>query len=252
MINRLAVATLLATLPTAALAQRAAPSSAVCDGSEIGRAERTRGIGRALFAATAAADLVAVLTIPHTPEGATKARSHFTFVAATLPVAVAGAFIAQRAHPGETFWQGVISRMKVGETRAADVRSCLHRPDASLSSTTGERWTYVTSRPALLEGTLRSLHLTFRDGVLTDVEQAELNHVAASGFARPAIGGPFAGHHGYCTPPIPVVADPFPTASDTSFAAAAAARAQADAEAASKNAAAAAAYAVCMASDSAQ
>jgi hypothetical protein len=255
MLKRLALVTLLAALPVVpavALAQAATPPSAVCDGSQVRHAENMRTLGRTLFTATAVADLAAVLTIPRSPDGATKAPSHFAFIAATAPVAFAGAIIAQRAHPGESFWQNVIARLEVGQTRTTDVQLCLHRPDVRSSSTTGERWTYVTTRPALLGGSFRSLRLTFRDSVLTNVDQTEVNRVAGAGAARDPFGGQPAHHHGYCMPPIPAVADPFPTPTDTTFAAAAMARAQADAEAASKNAAAASAYAICMASDSAR
>ncbi|MFL5560999.1 MAG: hypothetical protein ACJ79K_05955 [Gemmatimonadaceae bacterium] len=255
MLNRLALVTLLAalpTVPTIALAQGAAPPSAVCDGSQIRHAERMRNVGRTLFTATAVADLAAVLTIPRSPDGATKASSHFAFIGATAPVAFAGAIIAQRAHPGESFWQSVIARLKVGETSTTDVQLCLHRPDVRTSSTTGERWTYVTARPALFDGTLRSLRLTFRDSVLTNVEQTEVNRVADARGSHDSTNGQPARHRGYCMPPIPAVADPFPTPTDTTFAAAAMARAKADADAASKNAAAAATYAACMASDTAQ
>lgn len=253
MLKRLALAVLLTSLPTIARAQSAAPSAAVCDGSEITRAERSYHVGRGLFFGTAVADVVALLTIPRNPDGVTKARSHFGFVAATSPIALAGLVVARRSTPGESFWESVISRMKVGETRAADVRLCLHRPDASSSSTTEERWTYVTARPTgIFSDTYRTVRLTFRDSVLANVERTEVNHVADGRHGSSGIGGWPDRHHGYCTPPVPVVADAFPTPIDTTAAAAAMARAQADADAAMKNAQLQAAYAVCMASDSAQ
>lgn len=252
MLKRLLLVAVVASSPAMALAQGAAPSAPLCDGSVISRAEHTRNTGRALFAATAAADLAAVLTIPRNPAGANKAPSHFGFVAATLPIAIAGGVIAKRAHPGENFWQGVMQRLTVGKTSTADVRLCLHRPDALTTSTAKERWTYVISRPLVLDGTLRTLRLTFRDSVLADVERTEVKHYAAARAGHDSIAVPADRHHGFCSPVIPVAADPFPTPMDTSAAAAAMARAQADADAASKNAAAFAAYASCMASDSAQ
>jgi len=253
MLKRLGLAVVFVSLPTVARAQGAAPSAAVCDGSEISRAERGYHVGRSLAIGTAAADVVAILTIPRTPDGARKAGSHFGFIAATSPIAIAGLVVAMRATPGEPFWERVISRMKVGETKAADVRLCLHRPDASSSSTTEERWTYVTARPSGVFGdTYRTVRLTFRDSVLANVERTEVKHSADGRYGSGGIGGWPDRHHGYCAPPIPVVADAFPTPIDTSAGAAAMARAQADADAASKNAQAQAAYAACMASDSAQ
>ena len=245
MLTRLALAALLVPFPALTLAQ----SASVCDGSEIRRAERTRDLGATLMFGAAAADLAAILTIPHSPDGAKVASNHFVVIAATSPVLLGGFFIARQATPGESFWERVISRMKVGETRSADVRLCLHRPDISMSNTKEERWTYVTARPSGLDGTLRTVRLTFRDSVLADIERTEVNHVAE---AKHDTGAPFFRRRGYCAPPIPIVADPFPTPTDTTAAAAAMARAQADADAASKNAQNQAAYATCMASDTAQ
>jgi hypothetical protein len=252
MLKRLAFAVVLVSLPFTAFAQGAAPSTAVCDGSEINRAEHARDVGRILAYATAAADVAAIATIPRNPEGAKSAGAHFTFVAATLPVALAGYVIAMRAAPGESFWENVVARMKIGETRAADVQLCLHRPDVSSSSITEQRWTYVTARPSGLDRALRTLRLTFRDSVLANVERTEVNHYADASMITHGLDLRPGPRHGYCSPPVPVVADPFPTPIDTTAAAAAMARAQADADAAAKNAQLQAAYAACMASDSAQ
>jgi hypothetical protein len=253
MLTRLALATVVVSLPTLALAQSATSAAAVCDGSEIRHAERVRAVGRTLFGATALADLVAVLTIPHNPGGAKVAGSHFRVVGATAPIAIGGLFIAGRAAPGDGFWDRVISRMKVGETKSADVRLCLQRPLVKTSNGTEERWTYVMARPVgLIAPSLHSLRLTFRDSVLAEVLTTEVNRSAMTGGDLDSTGlRPFR-HHGFCAPPIPVVADAFPTPIDTSAAAAAMARAQADADAAMKNSAAAAAYAACMVSDSAR
>jgi hypothetical protein len=252
MLKRLVLAAVLATLPAVAVAQSAASSAPICDGSALRRAERARDVGRVLFIGTAAADLASMVTIPRNPGGVSQAPSHFRFVALTAPVALAGLVISQRAHPAESFWQGVIQRLTVGTTTTSDVRLCLHRPDVTSVSTTGQRWTYVIARPSTLGGSLRTLRLTFRDSVLADVERTEVKHVADARSPQDSIIGRLDRHHGFCAPPIPAVADPFPTPMDTTAAAAAMARAQADAEAASKNAAAFAAYASCMASDSAQ
>ena len=252
MLKRLALAALLASLPTLTLAQSATSSAPVCDGSEMRRAEHTRNIGRTLYIGTGVADLAAILTIPRNPGGVGTARSHFAFVAASLPVALGGAFIARQAYPGESFWQRVTTRLKVGETRAADVQLCLHRPLVSSTSTAQQQWTYLVARPSVLGGTLRTMRLTFRDSVLTNVERTEVAPSTVARIPSDSNGPRLDRHRGFCAPPIPVVAEVFPTPLDTSAAAAAMARAQADAEAASKNAAAAAAYAMCLASDSAR
>lgn len=242
----------LVALPTLARAQGTAPAAPLCDGSEIRHAERTRDIGNALLFSTAAVDLTALLTIPRNPDGARTAPSHFRLVAATLPIAITGFVVARHASPGESFWERVITRMKVGETRAADVQLCLHRPDASASNTRGERWTYVTARPGALGGTFRTVRLTFRDSILTDVERTAVRQSADGRHDDGTSGARLDRRHGFCAPPIPVVADAFPAATDTTFAARSMARAQADADAASKNAQLQSAYAMCVASDSAQ
>ena len=252
MLKRLALAALLASLPALAHAQSVSPSAAVCDGSEVRRAERLRQAGGALFYGTAVADLAAMLTIPRNPGGAELAPGRFRFVAATAPIALVGFLMESRAHPGEGFWERVIARARVGETRTADVRRCLHRPDIATSHASEERWTYVTARPTTLGGSLRTVEFVFRDSVLTDVRRTEVNRYAMAGSHHRAATQLPDRHHGFCSPPIPAIADPFPIPLDTSVAAAAMARAQADADAAAKNAAAAAAYAACMASDTAQ
>jgi hypothetical protein len=247
------LAAVLACLPTLAFAQGAAPNGPLCDGSEIRHAVQRRHAGQALVEATAVADLVAMLTIPRNPGGAEKARSHFAVVAATAPVALAGLFIAGRASPGEAFWERILARLKVGETTSSDVRLCLQRPEVKTSSGTEERWTYVTTRPSgLLASSMRSVQLTFRDSVLSAVLTKEVAHSAIAAARIDSADHLLDRHHGFCAPPIPAVADAFPTPADTTAAAAAMARAQADAEAASKTAAAFAAYASCMASDSAR
>lgn len=249
--RRLSLVAALLSLPTIALAQSSAPDAALCDGSEIRHAAQLRTVGHSLFAATALADLAAVLTIPRNPDGAKQAGSHFRVIAITAPVALTGLFIAGRASPGDGFWENVVARLKVGETKSADVRSCLQRPQVKTSNGSEERWTYLTSRPSVLDaGRVHSLRLTFRDSVLTEVLTKEVERPAMSDALLGSTGRRRDGHRGFCAPPIPVVADAFPVPSDTSAAAAAMARAQADADAASKNAAAAAAYATCMASDS--
>lgn len=253
MLSRLSIIAVLAFVPTIALAQDSAPNAAICDGSDIRHAAQMRTVGHSLFGATALADLAAVLTIPRTPDGAKQAGSHFRVVAITAPVALAGLFIAGRASPGDGFWENVVARLKVGETKSGDVRSCLQRPQAKMSNGREERWTYVTSRPSVLDAPrYHSLRLTFRDSILTEVLTEEVDHSAMSRTHLDSAGPRFERHRGFCAPPIPVVADAFPTPTDTTAAAAAIARAQADADAAMKNAAAAAAYASCMASDSAR
>jgi len=252
MLKRLVLAAVLAFLPTLGLAQATAPNASVCDGSEVRHTRQLRATGHALFSATALVDLAAVLTIPRNPGGAEKASSHFRVVAVTAPVALAGLFIAGRASPGEGFWQDVVARLKVGETKSADVRLCLQRPQVKTSNGSEERWTYVMTRPAVLDAPrYRSLRLTFRDSLLTEVLTKEVSASAKTRHPDSIGQGPDR-HHGFCAPPVTAIPDPFPTPTDTTFAAAAMARAQADAEAASKNAAAFAAYAACMASDTAR
>lgn len=253
MLKRLSVVAVLALLPTLAFAQGSLPDGALCDGSAMRHVAQQRTVGHALFGAGALAGLTSVLTIPRNPAGATKAGSHFRVLAVTAPVALTGLLIAGHASPGDGFWENVVAHLKVGETRSADVRSCLQRPQVKTSNGREERWTYVSFRPSVLDAPRsHSLRLTFRDSVLTEVLTKEVDPSGMSGAHLDSRGPRLDRHRGFCAPPIPVVADAFPTPTDTTAAAAAIARAQADADAAMKNAAAAAAYAACMASDSAQ
>ena len=255
MLTRLSLVAVFTLLPALSFAQSAEPNgvpgAALCDGSEIRHAERVRTVGHSLFGATALADLVAVLTIPHNPGGAEKAPAHFHFIALTAPIALAGVVVADRASPGESFWQRVVARLEVGRTTSDDVRSCLQRPQVRTSNGREERWTYVMFRPSVLDAArLHSLRLTFRDSVLAEVLAKEVDRSANAGARFDSTGVRLDRRRGFCAPPIAVAADPFPTPTDTTAAAAAMARAQADAAAASKNAATFAAYAACMASDS--
>jgi hypothetical protein len=250
MLTRLALAAALASIPLPSLAlAQSAPSSALCDGSEVHRAERIRGAGGAMFIGTAVVDVAAMLTIPRNPGGFGAARSHFRFVAATSPIALVGIVMARGVYPGEKFWERAIARMKVGETRSADVRVCLHRPDVATSHGHEQRWTYVTSRPTTLDGSLRVVRLVFRDSVLTDIERTEVNRYATAGWPHTSSDSRAPRRRAICIPAPTVFADPFPTPLDTSAASVAMARAQADADAAMKNAENAAAFAACLASD---
>ena len=75
MLKSIALAAMLTSAPALGLAQGVAPNALVCDGSEMRHAEHTRTVGRAMFASTAAARLVAILTIPRDPAGVATARS---------------------------------------------------------------------------------------------------------------------------------------------------------------------------------
>ena len=257
MLTRLSLVTVFALLPTFAFAQEAVPNGrpgpALCDGADIRRAGQLRAVGYSLFGATVLADLASVLTIPRTPDGAKEAGSHFKVIGMTAPVALVGLFIAGRASPGDRFWNNVIARLEVGETKSADVQSCLQRPQVKTSSGSEESWTYLTSHPSILGAHgYHSLRLTFRDSILAQVLTKEVERSVFSATRHDAEGLRLDRRRGFCAPPIPTVADPFPTPADTTAAAAAIARAQADADAATKNAAAFANYSSCMASDSAR
>ncbi|NUQ19583.1 MAG: hypothetical protein HOQ09_01350, partial [Gemmatimonadaceae bacterium] len=213
MLTRLTLAAALASLqlPTSLLAQRAAAatatqSSAVCDGSEIRRIERWRDVGGTLFVGTALVDLAAVLSVPRDPSGAQVMPRRVRFVLGTAPVALAGYLIAVNAYPHAGFWRRTLSRLKVGETTSADVRTCLHRPAVATTTGTDAWWTYLTSRPRPLGGgVLSAVRLSFHDGVLAEVRQTEVTHQAAGhGATTPATTEVAERHHELCIPPAPV------------------------------------------------
>lgn len=154
----------------------------ICDGSEMRRLERRRRFGGVLGLSTIGGALLALAVSPRStnPEGVPRAieKGHRAMIllAATLPIAVVGYHIYASSYPGEAFWQRTLARMKIGETRSGDVRTCLHAPAATSTSGTEEKWTYFTTRPDAWQsrGSLGTVSFTFKEGVLTEVRRSEV------------------------------------------------------------------------------
>jgi hypothetical protein len=207
MMRRLTLAALLSSLPTAVTTQAQSdtsllagrpPSGAaltlpsvaeghlapICDGSEMRRLERRRNVGGALALGTLAGNfLVGTLSLAlgsHNPEDAPRqidrGRRAMTLAIASLPITFLGYHIYQSSYPDEAFWRRTLARMKIGETRSVDVRTCLRAPSATSSSGAEEKLTYFTSRPAGWwdGGPIRTVSFTFKDSVLTEVRRSEV------------------------------------------------------------------------------
>jgi hypothetical protein len=205
--SRLMLAALLSSLPAALMAQAQRDASGVvrppsgaaltsalaaeghlapiCDGSEIRRLERRRNIGGVLVLGTLAADALVLWlsrgdpSPAEVPRNIDRDRRAMAIIIGSLPIALVGLHINQNSHPGETFWQQTLARMKVGETRSADVRACLRAPSATSSTGAEETWTYFTTRPDAWRygGSLRTVSFTFKDGVLAEVRRSEVNRL---------------------------------------------------------------------------
>jgi hypothetical protein len=145
-----------------------ARQAAVCDGSAIRGARHQAYFGLAMMGASLPVSLVGMYKTVHSPthpEGPVA-----TGVAMGAALAIGGYFVAATSRPGESFWDGVIARMKTGQTRSADVRTCLDRPSARVQSDSLDEWTYITSQGRWI----KSVKLTFRDSVLVGIKRAEV------------------------------------------------------------------------------
>jgi hypothetical protein len=147
-----------------------------------------------------AVDLLAFLAIAGSgsspdavPKAMDRGRRATTFAAASLPVLLVGLHLHESSYPDELFWQRTLARMKVSETTREEVRACLHAPSATSSSGAEETWTYFTTRPGAWRSgrSVRTVSLTFKDGVLAEVRRSEVN-------LRPGDAWPV-------TEPVPVV-----------------------------------------------
>jgi hypothetical protein len=200
MTTRLLLAALLTSLPAALAAQSASNASAgvvrlpgaldsvvaaasgklaaICDGSEMRRAQRLRWTGAALAGGSLVVSALATSAAFHNPPrdfegGKALGRRTMTIAVGSLPFALAGGYLYTRSYPGESFWQRTLARMKIGETRSAQVRACLREPWATSVTTTfgsgaQEEWTYAWKR----WGSLHSVRFTFKDSVLAEVRRS--------------------------------------------------------------------------------
>jgi len=144
-------------------------STDLCDGTEMRAAELRRPIGNVLIIGGAAIGLLGSAT-----NGGHTGRIVNSF-AIGAGLALAGGYLRWSAVPAEDFWQRIVGAARVGETREEDVRSCLHAPQAMVTSASAEEWTYFLRRPPLgNQGTYRAVSFSFRDSVLVDVRRTQV------------------------------------------------------------------------------
>ena len=152
---------------------RTARQAPICDGSAIRSAKHRAYLGLAMMGASIPVSLIGMYKTVHStnhPEGPVA-----TGLAAGTALVTTGFIVAGTANPRESFWEGMIARMKTGETRSADVRTCLDRPAARTSTDSLEEWTYITSHGSRI----KSVSLTFRDSVLVGIKRAEVTAALA-------------------------------------------------------------------------
>ena len=158
-------------------------SAAICDGSAITNGERRRMAGNVLLVGAAGVGFLGLASRQ------TVGTTVGTF-GVGVGLLVAGGFLHWSSHPGDAFWDEVVARAKPGETTTADVRTCLHSPDATSVGSREEEWTYFMRRPWLEAGrhTYRSVSFTFKADTLIDVRRRELR--APDEAPVPAVGVP--------------------------------------------------------------
>lgn len=142
----------------------------VCDGSEMAGVRSRRNLGTGLIIGGLAGALLA----PEFVKG-TDASTALNVISAGAIAAAVGVYLRYNSAPSDVFWQNSISQIKVGETRAEDVRQCFGSPGGTTSSGSDATWTYSTSKTGFLGmgGSARSLSVTMRDGLVTKVSKSE-------------------------------------------------------------------------------
>lgn len=141
----------------------------VCDGSAMTSAEHRRMAGNVFLVGAAGVGLWGLLGHE------SRATTIGTF-SVGLGFLATGAVLHWSSHPRDAFWNEIVARAKPGETTSADVRSCLHAPDATSVGSREEEWTYFMRRPwfEAANHTYRSVSFTFRADTLTNVRRMEL------------------------------------------------------------------------------
>jgi hypothetical protein len=151
------------------------------------RFERTQRIGRGVLGGVLLADLLWAASTVHSPSQVAAP------VGAGLGLFLVAAYLDLHSYPNESFWQRTLEQAKVGETRSADVRACLHEPWASSSSIAEQTLTYFTTHPnhPASSGRVRAVSFVFRDSVLRDVRRYEV-HLRETPERQLALPGPVA------------------------------------------------------------
>lgn len=146
---------------------RVTHAATICDGSEMQSVENRRSMGKVLFVGGLGAMLVAPATVGSSYSTATSLLS-IGAIASSL-----GAYMHYYSHPSEEFWQSTVSKLKVGETKSAQVEECLRKPSATSIAGSEATWTYYVASPGLLGlgGSSQSLDLTFQNGILASVRR---------------------------------------------------------------------------------
>jgi hypothetical protein len=147
--------------------------SAVCDGSEMAGVHTRRQLGTILFAG----GLATILLAPQFVHG-TDPNTATSVMSAGVIASGIGVYLRYNSNPSQEFWQGAISQIKVGETRAEDVRQCFGSPSGTTASGAEATWTYTMSKTGFLGlgGSSHSLNITLKDGLVSKVLKSDFGY----------------------------------------------------------------------------
>lgn len=156
---------------TAASRSDASRQAPACDGSEMRSFKIRQRVGEGIMLGSLVAGAVTGLSVH---SNASSGRSAAMGFAVGVPLFLIGGAVRELGYPSESFFERAIAGMKTGETRSADVRTCLSAPVATSSNGKVEEWTYFTSRPGFTRS-IKSVKFTFREGVLAEIQHAQLD-----------------------------------------------------------------------------
>jgi len=156
---------------TAVARDDASRQAAVCDGSEIRGFRLKRRVGDGIILSSFVLGVATGFSVKSKPSSG---RGAAMGLAVGVPLFLLGGAVRELGYPSESFYERAVARMRTGETRSTDVRTCLSAPIATSSNGVTEEWTYFTSRPGITRN-IKSLKFTFRDGVLAEIRHAQLD-----------------------------------------------------------------------------
>jgi hypothetical protein len=141
----------------------------VCDGTAAAQVDQKRSLGRALLWGGGAIDVVSPFLVSSQP----------TTVVPLVTAGTVGILVGlhmRQASLDQDFWNAALARVKVGETRITEVRDCFGRPNSTMTSGNEETWTYSSLKTGVGwfgGGSMSSVAVSFKDGMLTNVRRTE-------------------------------------------------------------------------------
>lgn len=164
---------------------RTSVAATACDRSGFDAIAQRQQVGRVLLYGGAITAGVGAIASWHT----STSTAPITLMVGGVGAALVGWYVTSSANSTDAMDKAVGS-LRVGETRVEDVRACLGNPTSqTVRNGTEEVWTYAVSKthvtgggaalllPVSHAGTeMRSVTLTFKKGVLSDVSRTASNY----------------------------------------------------------------------------